>query len=48
VKIFVTGASGFVGGAAVSRLSDEKARESMGYRPVITVEEGLQALSGAA
>jgi nucleoside-diphosphate-sugar epimerase len=28
-------------------LSDEKTRESMGYRPVITIEEGLQALSGA-
>jgi nucleoside-diphosphate-sugar epimerase len=55
VNIFITGASGFVGGAAALRspamvmardciLIDTKAKTELGYRPRVNVEEGLAAL----
>jgi uncharacterized protein YbjT (DUF2867 family) len=44
-SIFVTGASGFIGGAPTRALG--KARPEIGYEPVITVEHGLEELAAA-
>ncbi len=44
---YVTGGSGFIGGALIERLLAEGSRTELGYAPVKTIDEGMEELRRA-